>query len=324
MPTKVSLERAADAQDLGPNIKYAATLGLPMVQKDCHKGAKGFICSTGPSVMNKSAMRAFLRKIKDAQAQGCGVVIFALKEAIPFLRSKGVEVTYSSSMDPGGVRQVTRTPVDLDVTYCVASSCHPMLFDYLLAAGCRVQVFHSACGHGEPRYEPGVLFEAGTGHHGALSVIKGQQVHRTMLGDLEFCPLVCLKLGEVELYQELFGTGDTMQGGFTVTNRTLSLANYMGLEDIVMMGTDFGWRREGGSHYSPLVQVDPLGANAMSDEGQVDGTPWFTRVDQLASAVDVARKIKEGEVMVLGDSLAVALSKREDSFLDQVVYFGKG
>ena len=51
----------------------------------------------------------------------------------------------------------------------------------------------------------------------------------------------------------------------------------------------------------------------------MDGTPWFTKPDQLASAADVAKKIKAKEVTVIGDSLAAALAKRSTKFLDDIV-----
>jgi hypothetical protein len=48
-------------------------------------------------------------------------------------------------MDPDE-KQIAKTPLVDGVTYCLASSCSPKLFDYVLEAGHRVEVFHSACG----------------------------------------------------------------------------------------------------------------------------------------------------------------------------------
>jgi hypothetical protein len=284
-----------------------------MVERNSHRGRRAVICTTGPSIKLPSA----IRRIKTLSRRR-GAIVFGLKEAIPYLIEKGVKVDYSVSMDPGGDRQVARTPAVPGVTYCVASSCHPKLFDHLLAHQCTVKVFHSACGYNPSEYTPGMVVECGTLAAPQVTMVEGKVVLKTMDG-FEFSPLVSLSLSEIDVYQRLFPCADTMEGGFTVTNRALALAKYMGCGKVTLAGADFGWREKGGSHYSDLVGVGDPHNSWMSDHGAVDGREWYTRPDQLASAVDVARKIKRGEVEVLGDSLAGALSKREDAFLDQVV-----
>jgi hypothetical protein len=311
MTTAISFERPPDAQSLLPHLEYAAALDLPFVQKDSHVGQKALICSTGPSLKNKST----LRRVK---ALAKSHVVFALKESIPFLKSKGVKVSYTVAMDPGGERQITRTPIDTDVTYCIASSCNPKLYDHILGNGCKIEVFHSACGEMQPAYEPGMRFDCSDTQS---ALIEGVHVLNTMDDGAQFCPLVPILKTELQLYGEIFGEDKvaTMCGGFTVTNRALALAKYMGFDKVVMAGTDFGWRKEGGSHYCDLVKVAANDDNYMTDQGLIDGKPWFTRPDQLASAQDVARKIKANEVTIIGDSLALALSKHTDEFLDDIV-----
>ena len=310
MTTKIQFERPSDASSLLPHIRYAASLNLPVVKKDSHAGEKAIICSTGSTIKNKTVMRQVKKLAKTH-------VVFGLKETIPYLKKNKVKVTYTVAMDPGGERQVKRTPIDTDVIYCLASTCHPSLYDHVKGAGCKIKVFHSACGESEAVYEPGVLHKVTENDY---AVMNGEFVLKTVDGEYEFCPLVSFLKPEVDIYWDLFkGYAATMCGGFTVTNRALALANYMGFKEIVMAGTDFGWRREGDSHYSDLVKVAANDESYMSDSGEVDGVEWFTKPDQLASAADVAKKIKAGEVTVLGDSLAVALSKREDSFLNNIV-----
>jgi len=310
MAQAIKFERPHDAPSLMPFIEYSASLGLPVVEKGSNAGEKCLIVSTGPTLKNKEVLRSIKHYAKTH-------TVIALKESIPYLKSKGVKVSYSVAMDPGGQRQITRTPIDKDVIYCVASSCNIEFFDYLLDAGCEIKVFHSACGQGAPSYEKGMLVQIGEDE---FSLVEGEYVLTTMGDGYEVCPIVGMVKQEIEIYKELFnGYADVMCGGFTVTNRALALAKYMGFEEIVMAGTDFGWRKEGGSHYSDLVAVETHDDQYMTDQGVVDGTPWFTKPDQLASAVDVAKKIKEGGVTVLGDSLAVALSKRDDEFLRELV-----
>jgi hypothetical protein len=310
MPTKINFERQPDAKDLGPHLRHAAAGGWPMVEKDCHSGQHAVICSTGTSIKDPAVISKVKRLAKK------GHIVFGLKETIPYLREKGIKVKYSVSMDPGGDRQIDRTPLDQNVIYCLASSCHPKLYDHIHGAGCRIQVFHSACGHGEETYKPGIFTQAGAND---FAIMPGVHTLKTLEGDHEFTPIVPLVKNELQLYEELFGNADTMCGGFTVTNRALALAKYMGFDKIYLAGTDFGWREEGKSHYSDLVSVKPIDGSYMTDHGKIDGTPWFTKPDQLASAVDIAQKQKSGEIKVLGDSLAAALSKHDDAFLDEIV-----
>ena len=261
MTTKIQFERPPDAKSLIPHLEYAASLGLSMVEKDSHKGQRALICSTGPSIMDKK----ILKKVKKLSKNH---VVFGLKETIPYLKEHKVNVKYTVSMDPGGGRQVARTPIDPDVTYCLASSCNPQLYDHVLDGGCEIQVFHSACGESAPDYEAGMLVQAHATEN-VYGMAKGVFELKTLDDGFEFCPLIPTLITEIELYGRLFdGKADVMCGGFTVTNRALALAKYMGFSRVVMAGTDFGWRDEGGSHYSGLVHVSANDDNYMTDCGR--------------------------------------------------------
>lgn len=309
MVQAVKFARPKDALNLLPFIKYSASLGLPLVEKDCHKGGKCLIVGTGPTLKNKTVFKQ-IKHLAETH------VVIALKESIPYLIDKGVKVTYAVSMDPGGKRQIDRTPAVPGVIYCVASSCHSDFYDHLLENECEIKIFHSACGQGEAHYQKGMLINVGGDEH---SVVEGEFVLKTMNEEHEVCPVVGMVKNEIEIYQDLFGDDQAvMMGGFTVTNRALALAMFMGF-DVKMAATDFGWRKMGGSHYCDLVKVDHGDDAYMTDQGQVDGTPWYTKPDQLASAVDVAKKIRAGDLEVIGDTLPGALAKRDEKFLDEIV-----
>jgi len=315
MAQVVKFERPHDAPDLLPHFHHAASLNLKHCEKNRHEGEKCLIVGTGPTIKNKTVMRQ-IRNLAVTHT------VIGLKEAVGYLKSKGVNPTYSVSMDPGGKRQVDRTPPDKSVIYCVASACHPTFFDHLIEAGCEVHVFHSATGQAAPVYDKGMMVDAGCG---ITSFVEGEFICKTLYDEYEFCPLIGTMKQEIQIYGELFdGYCDVMCGGFTVTNRALALVNYFGFSDIVMAATDFGWRREGGSHYADIVKVDAYDNQYFSDGGQTDGKPWYTKVDQLSSAIDVARKIKAGEVTVLGDTLPGALSKKDDGFLEAIMQMKVG
>jgi len=315
--TEITFENP-NFSNLGAHMRYAAALSLPLVEKGRHADATGVVvCSTGPTMEDPEVVADVLHLHREL-----GYDVLALKEAVGWLADEhGVVAKYSASMDPGGARQVARTPARPGTTYCLASSCHPELYDHLLSSGCRVEVFHSACGYTEQRPVPGFVLDLTPDQK---SIVVGPHEMLTNEG-YPFVP-VCTELkDEVSLYAELFGgRADVMQGGFALVNRALSLCQYMGYpRPVVLAGADFGWRENAAkqAHYASFVEVGPLYEDYMHDEGAVDGRPWRTRPDQLASAVDVARRAKKGEVLLLGDTLAAAISKREDEFVDRLVRF---
>ena len=252
---------------LADYILHSARRKLPLVRHNMRRDAMGaVICGSGPSLLTDETL-AFLRE----KEQTPGWLIFACKESIRMLREEqGIRVDYSVSMDPGA-NQTAKTYRDKLITYCLASSCNPVLYDWLLDYGCKVMVFHSACG----------------------------------------------VVNEVGLYKGLFGCGDTVVGGFTVVNRAVGVANYMGIPNLVLCGTDFGWR-EGSDYYAKGATGKHLVDVTMNDAGQVDGKTWWSRPDLLASAVSIAHLIKRGKLTVLGDSLANSLAKRDDEYLARV------
>lgn len=293
-PTRIRFTNP-NFDDLERHIRSAAVRGLPMVRRNGYAGAQGaVVCGSGPSL----TIAATLKRIGRYLERGWHVI--ACKEAIRLLVERGVRVDFSVSMDPGE-GQGRKTHRDAGIVYCVASSCHPALFDHLLGDELTVWLFHSACG--------------------------------------------CA--GEAGLYRALFPCGDVMQGGYTVVNRAVSLAKYMGFPKIALAGADFGWRpgrdeldqlraenaideavyrrakrsaRTGGYYARGAREAAGNAGANLTDHGMVDGKPWMTRPDLLASAVAIARASKRGQIdTILGDSLAAALARRDEEFLKRVL-----
>lgn len=289
---------------------------IGMVERGRHEGTKKglLLCSTGPSLMD----RKVLKKV-NFYLNKRGFDLCALKESIPFLLEKtGCLARYSVGIDPGGDRQVKRTPAVPGVTYCLASSCNPLLYQHLLDGGCDVDVYHSACGYHEPAVIQGIALEfPGTKEQ---CIIAGH-FDLKMSDGAEFSPVACGTMGELAVYAKYFGQEIAMTGGFTVTNRALALMKFMGYTEFVLAGTDFGWReaQKRDSHYADFVEVKTEQAEYMTDNADVDGKTWCTRPDQIASAVDIAWKIKRGELKVIGDTLPNALAKRDDTYLKELV-----
>jgi len=260
------------------NIEYAASLNLPFVTKDALSKEKGVvICGTAPSLVKAQSLREIKR------LQGLGYKIFAVKQAIRILPEYDIIPDFSVAMDPSE-KQIKKTPLDPRVTYFVASSCHPRMFDYLIRGGANVVVFHSACG-------------AATEN-----------------------------LCEMEIYAKFFPQNcnyeSVASGGYTVVNRAIALAEWMGAKRIHVAGAPFGWR-ESEDYYAPTVE-EPAGnasGPTLDDQGRVDGKKWFTKADLLPSALSVARKAKASpeKFHFIGDSLASSLATKSYEFLERVV-----
>lgn len=260
------------------NIEYAASLNLPFVQKGALAEAKGVVvCGTAPSLVKGPSLREIKR------LQGIGYKVFAVKQAICILTEYDIVPDFSVAMDPGE-KQIKKTPLDPRVTYFVATSCHPRMFDYLLKGGANVVLFHSACGASTET------------------------------------------LCEMDLYAKYFPENCSYEsvacGGFTVVNRAVAVARWLGAKKIHVAGAPFGWR-EGDDYYAPTVS-EPAGnasGPTLDDQGRVDGKRWYSKADLLPSAMSLARKAKAepNRFVFIGDSLAASLASKSDAFLERVI-----
>jgi hypothetical protein len=127
---------------------------------------------------------------------------------------------------------------------------------------------------------------------------------------------------EVKMYKELYDNNECMGGGYNVVNRAVTAFLYMGCTPMVLAGTDCGWR-EGSKFYVDETNNRP-GVD-MCDGGAVDGTPWMTRPDMLASGVSLAKLAKsksEEEMIFLGDTIPAKLRYKDNEFLDQCAKMG--
>ncbi len=126
---------------------------------------------------------------------------------------------------------------------------------------------------------------------------------------------------EVALYNRHFKNGTVMGGGYNVLNRALAAFLYMGCRPVCLVGADGGWR-EGETFYADGTWNRP-GVD-MCDNGMIDGRPWMTRPDMLASAVALARVAKtfsEEDFVIVGDVLPAKLRGRDEDFLRQCAQF---
>jgi hypothetical protein len=286
------------------NILLAAQRGLPLARHNELAGARIAIVATGPTLTPPRLRELRRMALPPAQARSPAPLgqfpaplapcapqgrspappwqLWGLKQALTVLMQAGIPPGATVAMDPDP-GQATKYPRVVGVTYWLASSCDPALFDHL--AGHDVRVFHSA-----------------TGWHGhAPDMVTGER----------------RDLGELDLYRRAWGRGDCVVGGYTVVNRALGLAKYLGAGEVRLFGTPFGWR-EGTRYYAD--GVDGAAGNAGTDlRVELPGErPWLTRPDLLASALHVAMVLRTGEVTVAGSSLAVDLAAQPDALLHRL------
>jgi uncharacterized Rossmann fold enzyme len=260
------------------NIQYSASLKLPFVEKNDLANERGVVvCGTAPTLVKAPVLREIKR------LKGLGFKICAVKQAIRILKEYDIQPDFSVSMDPGE-KQIKKTPLDPNVTYYLASSCHPRMFNYLMKGGANVVVFHSACGASQ-----------------------------------EDLSEMCLY---AKHYPENCSIESVASGGYTVVNRAISLCQYRGAQRIFIAGAPFGWR-EGDDYYAPTV-TEPAGnasGPVLDDQKRVDGKLWYTKADLLPSAVSIARKVKLDPMRFefLGDSLAASLAKHSDEFINRII-----
>ncbi len=295
------------------HITANSKLGLPLIKQGCHSEARGaVICGLGHSLETPGT----LRKVREAVKKGW--LIIGLKDAITFLIGKGIKVDYSVAMDPQ-VHQIQKTPIHDGVIYCLASSCHPKFFKYLLDNKRDVRIFHSACGVTQRFMAPGFVIDVSD----TQKCIFASKVEMRTDDGLDFTPVCVAERDEVGLYYDLFGEGTTVQGGFTVANRALGLAELMGIKKIAMAGCDFGWR-DGRSYYPDYANGKPLDEVFLNDHGRIDGKPWHARADMIASAVEIAKLIQDGRVKVWGDSLAASCAKWPRDKMNEICSITQG
>jgi hypothetical protein len=274
--TKITL-RNPFFDELLEHVKFAAELvrsgRATLLRPDLRRRRRLLVVGPGPSATGPDGRRV-IRYLGTRDDHD----VLAIKEAIDIVRGHGISVRYSCAMDPGDQQHV-KTPIFPEISYLIASSCHPDLFRHTLGRA-PVVVYHSACGVTWPEQQ----------------------------------------LGEMQVYQRHFPEPwFVAEGGYTVVNRAVSCARFMGYDRVTLIGCDFGWR-EGGDYYAQGVRgkAGNLGAD-MTDEGRIDGRPWYTRPDMLASACSIAKLVHAGYARVCGDSLAAALAKKSPDFLEQVV-----
>lgn len=121
------------------NVLACAARKLPMIEAGAHEGCIAVVVGTGPSLDRRENRRA-VKRLADR-----GAIVYALKSAAVVLQRYGIPVHYVLNCD-AQANQVDKMPSFAGPTYLLGSGCDPALFDHVLAAGCDVQVFHSATG----------------------------------------------------------------------------------------------------------------------------------------------------------------------------------
>ena len=240
-----------------------------------HHDQKCVIVSPGPSVTRFDVIEKIRRLAKN------GAVVFGIKEGLKLLVERKIQPRYAVQIDAGH-NQIKKTPIVKGVTYCLATTVHPVVFLHLLDGGCPLYVFNSAAD--------------------AKNAVENEHQLYT------------------RHFRKLGWDGWGAIGGYDVTSRAVAVAIRMGFSKIWVAGADYGFRP--GSSYYAKGCTEKAGNSKIevTDNGYIDGPkrPWITRPDLLGSAVHMGRLCKLGKIHILGDSMAKSLSTHDEEFWKRV------
>lgn len=236
--------------------------GLPMIRALGHFPRPALVVGTGPSLDRREVRREVRRLARK------GAVVYALKSAATILVDElGVMPDYVVNVD-AQASQVEKMPRLAAPTYLIGSCCDPALYDWLLDGGCKVEVFHSACG--ARLTEHGSELEFYRAHFPDCWVAQGGMTVANRA--------IAVALGR------------------------------HGCKGVYLAGCDFGSRVEGAWYAAGTSGRMGPGVLWITDGGETDGTPWFTQPSLIVAAVSAAQLVRAGFVRILGDSLAAAFA----------------
>lgn len=231
--------------------------------------------------------------------------VWACNSALPTLIANGHRVTHGLAVDqtPEMLSEWATAP---DVDYLLASTVHVHLVDFLRMKGRRIRFFHNYVGIKKAPVQ-------WDDEHGVL------------------------KRAEYEdwLYALLYPGTVRAGSGLNAVTRAIDVALVMGYETITVLGADCALRVtrpmpdcELGSpeHIKWLtedVQMHADGGHALASNatmmtlsGDIDGRTWWSKPDMLISAEFLMRMARRWpKIKLIGDTLPVALSTKDDAFL---------
>jgi hypothetical protein len=271
-------------------IAWNATVAERVVEAGSATGQHIVICGAGPSLRDTIAEHA-----------GTADQLWGCNSALPWLAERGYPVTHGFTIDQT-TEMVNEWWSAPDVEYLVASTVHPHLRKYLMHHKRRLTFFHNYCGIAKP----------------PVQMDGGMMSY------------------EDWLYSGLF-TGTVRVGsGLNSVPRAIDVALYMNAAKVTVLGADCALRfsvappvaeinsPEYRQWLETCTELHADGGHAMASRatpltlfGEIDGRPWLTKVDMIVSAVflEKMRRALNGRLVLVGDTLPVALRDKSDEYL---------
>ena len=290
------------------NLEYASKIhkeeGVPTIYHNQLKGKKVVVCGSGPSLGNNEVLDN-IRSLKEQ-----GHLIVACKHAIKSLYDRGIAIDWAVTMDPGAHiarpdKKIYKAP---GAKHIAASTSDPILFRYL-RSNLPYKEWLETLTEEEQKSVLTTDFEAWKKGEFVFADVPEQLPAEVFI----FHSATGLE-DEYNLYKQKFDHGECMGGGYNVVNRAVAAMLFMGVSKITLAGTDCGWRQDESFYVDGVPHVDGVD---MCDNGMIDGKPWMTRPDMLASGISIAKLAKKlpGVFDFLGDTLPSKLAKKDDEFL---------
>ena len=127
------------------------------------------------------------------------------------------------------------------------------------------------------------------------------------------------KSDEIDYYCATWPTTYMVGKGFSVVDRFIGVAEWMGFSHVDVYGADHAFGPGDVAHASGETATEAY-TNPLILEGEIDGRLWRTRPDMLLAAVELARRVRDsdGYIRLVGDTLPGHLMDKDDHYLDQV------
>jgi hypothetical protein len=311
-----------------------ATMCERVAEEGSAKGQTIVICGAGPSL----APHAAKWTAKGDQVWGCN-------SAAIWLYEQGYPITHGFTIDqtPDMLEEwYTRPPLE----YLLASTVHPHLTQFLLAAERRITFFHNYVGVQKPPVE---LCECG---HGQMVMASGSVEPSHGADNTEPCNQLgcdCTRYVpqyldyEIWMYGTLYPETVRVGTGLNSVTRAIDLALFMGAERVILLGADCAMYATkpmpkgavvGNKQHRQWLEEcvimhadgsNPLRSNATATtfEGEIDGRMWYTKPDLSITAVTLElwrRKLGRKRLTIIGDTLPNALQGKSEEFLTKMPY----
>ena len=285
---KIQTRNCVDSDNIVRNVKHALTMRKPFLRQCYPHGRHAVMVASGPSLEEHYDEIKALRK--------SGALIFSVKSAHHKLIQVGIVPDYCLLLDPRTDVIPWITPIHPDVTYLVASMCHPEVWDHLVASNAKILGYHAYVGKEE-----------------AAPIKKAHMADMKEVMTELYSVMKSWRLKDIkeaaniipEVVRGRFGAeGLMIPGGCTAYIRGIALLHSIGFRNFSLIGADSCYFKK-----PDMSTLDKMGRPrylkvTVGKEG--NRKQFITDLQLLAQSQDFDKLMKNNETMnltVYGDGM---------------------